>query len=188
MSLSRLLSWAAAIDSPASATFGHFSCDASYFIADEVRIRRFIVWHNSAIKIPPYLLRRESITGGTPPRPIIRGGDSYVSLALSLIWRCISFEITSGAASSRLRPRDRDCESRRASLRAELPRDKIVRDVRGILSRPLAGAARRIRSENPIFPEPFRCPCLDKGCHLCFPLPFLLLRRISFFIYEFPCQ
>jgi len=42
---------------PAYATFGNppreFSSDTTYFIADEVRIRRLVLPHNSAIKIPP---------------------------------------------------------------------------------------------------------------------------------------
>lgn len=57
--------------------------------------------------------------------------------------------------------------------------------MRGI-PRPLADAARRIRSENPIFLEPFWGPCLDKRCHLSFsssffppPLNFSLYLRIS---------
>lgn len=119
--------------------------------------------HNSVIKIiPPRAIHRAY--GGK----FVRGGyDVYVFLALSLTRRCISLEITSRAACC-------DCESRRASHRAGVPRDRIARDVRGI-PRPLVDAGRRIRSENPIFLEPFRGPCLDKGCHLCFPLPFFPL-------------
>jgi len=95
--------------------------------------------------------------------------------------RCIRLGITPPAPPPPLAgssgPATRCCEKSRPPHSAApcgLARDKIARDVRGI---PQAAsrrrAAARIRSENPIFSEPFRAPRLDKGRHLCFPPPSL---------------
>lgn len=138
---------------------------ATLYVDQVRRSAIYRVANNYAIKISPYRVsRRENIVDSTRRRGYLRGWF-YIILVI-FIRRYVSLKITFWAVSC-------DCETANLTGHhsAGFQRDKITWDVRGI-PRPLASTARRIRRENPIFLEPFRGPCLDKECHLCFPFPF----------------
>jgi len=171
-----------------------FLSDTTCFIANEVRIRRRLVPHNSAIKIRP----SASIVDDTRLAATRGCADPRVIFAR----RCIRLGITPPAPPPP--PGSNGPATRRDAARnVGRARDKIARDVRGI---PVSlSQARRDVSEAKIqsFPShsgrPPRAPIRDVifvPCRAEKSLPVLLpppppppFKEETFlFILEFPCQ